>query len=131
MSRPIVIVAEAIADEGIDALAVNADVVDLVGADRAVVLAALAEASAIIVRSATKVDRAMIEAPALFSDDGIAVTLLNWSGATCEDVTVRVVADRAVRRPPDVRRRPAQRRRAGRRRLRRPVRGRYVRGSLL
>lgn len=62
MSRPSVIIAEAIAQEGIDALMGIADVIDLVGADRSQVLAAMKDASAIIVRSATKVDREMIEA---------------------------------------------------------------------
>ncbi len=62
MSRPIVIVAEAIAQQGIDGLSETADVVDLVGAERADVLAAMPDAAAIIVRSATKVDREMIEA---------------------------------------------------------------------
>ncbi|HSJ71865.1 MAG TPA: phosphoglycerate dehydrogenase [Acidimicrobiia bacterium] len=62
MSRPKVIIAEAIADEGVATLAQTADVVDLVGSDRAAIMAAMPLASAIIVRSATKVDREMIEA---------------------------------------------------------------------
>ncbi len=62
MSRPNVIIAEAIADEGVATLARTGDVVDLVGADRAAIMAAIPGASAIIVRSATKVDREMIEA---------------------------------------------------------------------
>jgi hypothetical protein len=43
------------------------------------------------------VDQAMIEAPALYSADGVAVTLLNWSGDT-KEVEVRVRADKPVRR---------------------------------
>lgn len=56
------IIAEPIAAEGIATLAHHADVVDLVGEPRSTVLDAMASASAIIVRSATKVDREMIEA---------------------------------------------------------------------
>ena len=62
MGRPVVIIAEAISDEGVGALAEHAEVRDLVGAARSDVLAAMPSASAIIVRSATKVDREMIEA---------------------------------------------------------------------
>jgi D-3-phosphoglycerate dehydrogenase len=57
-----VVVAEAISEAGIEALSATCTVVDLVGADRNAVLAALADASAIIVRSATQVDRELIEA---------------------------------------------------------------------
>ncbi len=89
MSRPIVIIAEAIADEGIDALAVNADVVDLVGADRAVVLAAMAEASAIIVRSATKVDREMIEAAP-------GLTVIGRAGIGTDNIDLDAATERGV-----------------------------------
>ena len=60
--RPLVIVAESIAQTGIDALEEGCDVLDLVGADRNGLLAAMSDASAIIVRSATRVDRELIEA---------------------------------------------------------------------
>ena len=60
-NRPVVVIAEAIAPDGVAALADIADVVDRVGASRDDVLAAMPDASAIIVRSATKVDREMIE----------------------------------------------------------------------
>ena len=61
-SRPLVIVAESIAQTGIDALEKGCDVLDLVGADRADLLVAMSDASALIVRSATRVDRELVEA---------------------------------------------------------------------
>jgi hypothetical protein len=42
------------------------------------------------------VKQAMIEAPALYSKTGVAVTLLNWSG-TPQDVEVTVTTDKKVR----------------------------------
>ena len=56
------IVAETIAQTGIDTLEKGCDVVDLVGADRAALIEAMADASALIVRSATQVDRELVEA---------------------------------------------------------------------
>jgi hypothetical protein len=44
-----------------------------------------------------KVNKALIEAPALYSKDGVAVTLLNWSG-TPQDVEVTVTTDKKVKR---------------------------------
>ncbi|RSK48796.1 type 1 glutamine amidotransferase family protein [Hymenobacter rigui] len=44
-----------------------------------------------------KVSKPLIEAPALYSVGGVAVTLLNWSG-TAQQVDVTVAADRTVRR---------------------------------
>lgn len=41
-----------------------------------------------------EVDRPLIEAPALYSAGGVAVTLLNWSGAAQSDVKVRIRTDR-------------------------------------
>lgn len=43
-----------------------------------------------------RLDRDRIEAPALYSDKGIAVTLLNWSGTVQPEVGVTVVTDRPV-----------------------------------
>ena len=91
MDRPTVIVAEAIAAEGIDALGAVAEVVDLVGAPRSAVLEAMPEASAIVVRSATKVDREMIEAApdlAVIGRAGIGVDNIDLDAATEQGVMV-------------------------------------------
>lgn len=90
-SRPVVVVAESIAEAGIDALRDGADVRDLVGADRSEVLAALKDASALIVRSATNVDREMIEsAPHLevVGRAGIGVDNIDLEAATEHGVMV-------------------------------------------
>ena len=62
MSRRQVIVAEAIADAGIKTLERTADVVDMVGQSRDALLSVMPSASALIVRSATKVDQELLEA---------------------------------------------------------------------
>ncbi len=59
--KPKVVVAEAIAEAGISALADFCDVEVLVGADRAALIAALRDANGLIVRSATNVDRELLE----------------------------------------------------------------------
>ncbi len=86
-----VIVAEAIAEAGISTLEAECDVVDLVGADRSTVLASLKDAAALIVRSATKVDREMIEAaPSLqvIGRAGIGVDNIDLDAATEHGVLV-------------------------------------------
>lgn len=62
MSRPKVVVAESIADVAIETLATWCDVEVAIGADRAELIAALGNAVALLVRSATKVDAEMIAA---------------------------------------------------------------------
>ena len=89
MSRPNVIIAEAIAQQGIDALSATADVIDLVGADRSDVLAAMGRASAIIVRSATKVDREMIEA----APD---LTVIGRAGIGTDNIDLDAATERGV-----------------------------------
>ncbi len=90
-SRPVVVVAEAIAEAGIDALAEKCEVRDLVGADRSEVVAALKDAAALIVRSATDVDRAMIESAPLLEvvgRAGIGVDNIDLEAATEHGVMV-------------------------------------------
>lgn len=90
-NRPIVVIAEAIADAGIDALRDGCDVRDLVGADRSDVIAALKDASALIVRSATMVDREMIEAAPhleVVGRAGIGVDNIDVDAATENGVMV-------------------------------------------
>lgn len=91
MGRPQVIVAEAISQEGVDTLRGSAEVVDLVGATREEVLAAMPTASAIIVRSATTVDREMIEAApdlAVVGRAGIGTDNIDLEAATEQGVMV-------------------------------------------
>ncbi|KAA3635411.1 MAG: phosphoglycerate dehydrogenase [Armatimonadetes bacterium] len=86
-----VIVAEAIAEAGISTLEAECDVIDLVGADRSTVLASLGDAAALIVRSATQVDREMIEAgPFLevIGRAGIGVDNIDLDAATEHGVLV-------------------------------------------
>ncbi len=83
------IIAEAIAQQGIDSLTEAADVIDLVGADRSEVLAAIPEASAIIVRSATKVDREMIEAAPL-------LTVVGRAGIGTDNIDLDAATERGV-----------------------------------
>ncbi len=86
-----VVVAEAIAEAGISALNAECDVIDLVGADRSAVLASLSDAAGLIVRSATQVDREMIEAaPSLevIGRAGIGVDNIDLDAATERGVLV-------------------------------------------
>jgi D-3-phosphoglycerate dehydrogenase len=91
MSRPVVIIAEAISDAGIAALSENAEVRDMVGSDRGDLLAAMPSAAAIIVRSATKVDRELIEAApnlSVIGRAGIGTDNIDLSAATEHGVMV-------------------------------------------
>ncbi|MBV9368872.1 MAG: phosphoglycerate dehydrogenase, partial [Frankiales bacterium] len=56
MSRPVVLVAEELAPSALDVLAADFDVRSVDGADRTALLPALADADAVIVRSATQID---------------------------------------------------------------------------
>lgn len=62
MSKPVVLIAEELSRAGIDLLSGDFDVREVDGTDRAALLAALPEADAVIVRSATKVDAEAIAA---------------------------------------------------------------------
>ncbi|MEE8456528.1 MAG: phosphoglycerate dehydrogenase, partial [Acidimicrobiia bacterium] len=62
MSRQRVVIAEAIADTGIECLASSYEVVDAVQMSRDELMGLMGDASALIVRSATRVDRELIEA---------------------------------------------------------------------
>jgi D-3-phosphoglycerate dehydrogenase len=66
MSRPVVLVAEELAPSALDVLGGEFDVRHVDGADRAALLPALADADAVIVRSATTIDaEALAAAPSL------------------------------------------------------------------
>ena len=62
MSKPIVLIAEELSPATVDALGPDFDIRNVDGTDRPALLAALADASAILVRSATKVDAEAIAA---------------------------------------------------------------------
>lgn len=49
------------------------------------------------VRRPVEVDRPMVEAPALVSDQGLAVTLLNWSNEAQKSVKLRIRTERPAR----------------------------------
>ncbi len=90
MSRTVVI-AESIAKAAIDFLAGHVDVDDAAGADRAELLRCLRGASGLIVRSATKVDSAMIEAApelAVIGRAGVGVDNIDVAAATDAGVMV-------------------------------------------
>ncbi|MDR9451498.1 MAG: phosphoglycerate dehydrogenase [Acidimicrobiia bacterium] len=89
--RPRVVIAEAIAQAGIEALAVHCDVVDCVGLDREALTEYLTDAQALIVRSATQVDSDMIgSAPLLkvIGRAGIGVDNIDIEAATGAGVVV-------------------------------------------
>lgn len=64
MARPVVLIAEQLSPATVEALGPDFDVRDVDGTDRAALLAALAEADALLVRSATRVDAEAIAAAA-------------------------------------------------------------------
>ena len=85
MSQRKVVVAEAIADTGVEGLAVNYTVIDAVGHSRDEIMSLVSDAAAIIVRSETQVDRQMIEAaPKLevIGRAGIGVDNIDLDAAT-------------------------------------------------
>jgi D-3-phosphoglycerate dehydrogenase len=91
MSRQKVVVAEAIAEAGVDGLSTLYDVVDAVGRSREDLIELVADAAAIIVRSETKVDREMIEAApdlVVVGRAGIGVDNIDLTAATEAGVMV-------------------------------------------
>ncbi len=89
--KPKVVVAEKIAQAGIDSLAATCDVEILVDQDRPALLAAMSDAAGLIVRSATKVDAELIAAaPALqvVGRAGIGVDNIDVDAATQAGVLV-------------------------------------------
>jgi D-3-phosphoglycerate dehydrogenase / 2-oxoglutarate reductase len=89
--KPKVIVAEALARAGIEELSASAEVIDAAGWDRAALLAGLADAEGLVVRSATKVDSEMISAaPRLrvIGRAGIGVDNIDLEAATRAGVLV-------------------------------------------
>jgi D-3-phosphoglycerate dehydrogenase / 2-oxoglutarate reductase len=91
MSRPKVVVAEAIAEAGIELLRESCDVDVAIGVDAAELRRRVADAAGLIVRSATTVDRALIEAAphlAVVGRAGIGVDNIDVDAATEHGVLV-------------------------------------------
>lgn len=91
MSRPKVVVAETIASAGIETLEASCDVVFTVGESRERTISELADASALIVRSATQVDEEMIAAApqlAVIGRAGIGIDNIDVDAATANGVMV-------------------------------------------
>ena len=88
---PVVLITEELAPAAIDVLAQDFEVRHVDGTDRAALLAALAEAEAVIVRSATQVDAAVIDAaPRLkvIARAGVGLDNIEVSAATARGVMV-------------------------------------------
>jgi D-3-phosphoglycerate dehydrogenase len=91
VNRPTVVIAESIAEAGINSLRETCDVEMAVGEDRTRIIALLSGANAIIVRSATVVDAEMIDAaPGLqvIGRAGIGVDNIDVDAATAAGVLV-------------------------------------------
>lgn len=89
--RPKVVVAEAIAPAGIEALEANCEVVSGVGLEEGELQKLLTDAQALIVRSATQVDAAMIGAAPLLKvigRAGIGVDNIDLTAATAAGIVV-------------------------------------------
>src|SRR4051794_36668763 len=91
LTTPVVLVAEELAPAALDVLAQGFDVRHVDGTDRPALLAALAEADAVIVRSATKVDaEALAAAPRLkvVARAGVGLDNVDVPAATAHGVMV-------------------------------------------
>ncbi|MCS5716527.1 phosphoglycerate dehydrogenase [Herbiconiux sp. CPCC 205763] len=91
MSKPVVLIAEELSPATVDALGPDFDVRNVDGTDRPALLAALAEANAVLVRSATKVDaEAIAAAPKLqvIARAGVGLDNVDIKAATTAGVMV-------------------------------------------
>ena len=91
MSKPVVLIAEELSPATIEALGPDFEVRNVDGTDRPALLAALADASAVLVRSATKVDaEALAAAPALkvIARAGVGLDNVDIKAATTAGVMV-------------------------------------------
>ncbi len=91
MAKPIVLIAEELSPATVDALGPDFDVRSVDGTDRPALLAALADASAILIRSATQVDaEAIAAAPALkvIARAGVGLDNVDIKSATSAGVMV-------------------------------------------
>lgn len=91
MSKPVVLLAEQLSPATIDALGPDFDVREVDGTDRPALLAALADASAVLVRSATQIDaEALAAAPRLkvVARAGVGLDNVDIKAATTAGVMV-------------------------------------------
>ncbi|GGI47376.1 D-3-phosphoglycerate dehydrogenase [Agromyces flavus] len=91
MSKPVVLIAEELSPATVDALGPDFEVRNVDGTDRSALLAALADANAILVRSATKVDaEAIAAAPKLkvIARAGVGLDNVDIKAATTAGVMV-------------------------------------------
>jgi D-3-phosphoglycerate dehydrogenase / 2-oxoglutarate reductase len=91
MSKPVVLIAEELSRAGIDLLTGDFDVREVNGADRGALLPALADADAVIIRSATKMDaEAIAAAPKLkvIARAGVGLDNVDVKAATNAGVMV-------------------------------------------
>ena len=86
---PVVLIAEELAPSAIDVLAYDFDVRHVDGTDRPALLAAVAEADALLVRSATRVDAEVIAA-------GAALKVIARAGVGLDNVDVPIATARGV-----------------------------------
>ncbi|MGH3658297.1 MAG: NAD(P)-dependent oxidoreductase, partial [Micromonosporaceae bacterium] len=90
-SQPVVLVAEPLAPSAIDVLAHDFDVRQIDGADRSALLAAVADADALLVRSATRVDGEVFAAAArlkVVARAGVGLDNVDVPAATARGVMV-------------------------------------------
>ena len=91
MSKPVVLIAEQLSPATIDALGPDFEIRHVDGADRAALLPALAEANAVLIRSATKMDaEAIAAAPVLkvIARAGVGLDNVDIKAATSAGVMV-------------------------------------------
>jgi D-3-phosphoglycerate dehydrogenase len=87
--KPVVVVAETIARAGIEALARSCDVDEAVGVDRGELLERVADAEGLIVRSATSVDRELLEAAP-------RLRVIGRAGIGVDNIDVDAASERGV-----------------------------------
>ena len=91
MSKPVVLIAEQLAQSAMDVLGSEFDIRHVDGADRSALLPALADADAVLIRSATRIDaEALAAAPALkvVARAGIGLDNVDVPAATARGVLV-------------------------------------------
>jgi D-3-phosphoglycerate dehydrogenase len=91
VTKPIVLIAEELSPATVDALGLDFDIRDVDGTDRPALLAALADASAVLVRSATKIDAEAIAAAPLLkvvARAGVGLDNVDIPAATAAGVMV-------------------------------------------
>lgn len=91
MTKPVVLIAEQLSPATIDALGPDFDVRSVDGTDRAALLAALADANAVLIRSATRIDaEAIAAAPVLkvVARAGVGLDNVDIKAATAAGVMV-------------------------------------------